>query len=801
MTHSFIFPALSRFAAIACGLLFILRSAGGAVPGDEHWDNQFGPVGTSDQLWAVAAVGGKIYVGGLLVAAGNTKANFVAGYDGTNWFRLNNGISGGQGTTYTFALASDGTNLYDGGWFTNADNSGARELARWDGNNWWPLVGGNPNSIVETIKIIGTNFFVGGVFTTNGGVPVNGIARWDGSHWTAFGSGITGGSIPAVTAIEYDGTNLFVGGTFTQASGVNATNIAQWNGTTWSAMGNPFATPVLALARYGGYLYAGGGFTNGSLGIVNLARWDGNTWSAVGTGANRTVRDLLSDGANLYVGGDFTLINGLAANRIAEWDGANWSSLGSGVQGFGAGASPGVYKMTFDDGGQLIAAGNFNQVGGVGASHVAAWDGANWFALGADTSKGMTHFDGVVQGLYTDGVNLYAGGIFTEGGDVIVNGVAQWDGTNWSALGSVVSGQLLAAKARTFINAGGFLFAGGSFTNIGGIAAGRIAQWDGNNWSNIGDADSQVHAFAFDGSYLWAGGSFTNIGGVFSPGVALYAIGSGWFTQGSVSGGGQLVNALTWDGANLYAGGNFTSIGGVSATNVARFDGSAWNPLGKGVNGTVNSIVVTNGAVYVGGSFTLAGGAPANRIAAWDGSSWSALGSGVTGTSSSAAVNSIVTRGSDLFAAGTFTNAGGIYAPGVARWNGTNWFALGSGLYFDAIRGTGSGAALAVIGNDLYVGGSFTSAGDKPSMFIARWNDQLNFYPPPNPLLTRQTWLTNGQFQCRLIGTSGETYTLQGSTNLTTWVPLLTNSATLYDFTDTNASKFPTRFYRAVLGQ
>ncbi|HEX4644171.1 MAG TPA: hypothetical protein VH598_01030, partial [Verrucomicrobiae bacterium] len=485
MTRSHIFPVLSRFAAIACGFLFLLRSSEGAVPGDEHWDNQFGPVGTSDQLYAVAVVGGKIYVGGLLTAAGNTKANFVAGYDGTNWFRLNNGISGGQGTTYTFALASDGTNLYDGGWFTNADNSGARNLARWDGNTWWPLAGGSPNTIVETIKIIGTNFFVGGVFTTNGSAQVNGIARWDGFQWTAFGSGISGGFAPVVMAIEYDGTNLYVGGTFTQAGGVSATNLAQWNGTTWSAMGNPFAGTVSSLARYGGYLYAGGGFTNASLGITNLAKWDGNAWSAVGTGANRTVRDLLSDGVNLYVGGDFTLINGVAANRIVKWDGLNWSPLGSGVQGFGAGASPGVYKMAFDNLGRLIVAGNFNQVGGVGASHVAGWDGTNWFALGGKTSKGMTHFDGIVQGLYADGANLFAGGIFTEGGNVVVNGIAQWDGTNWSALGNVVNGRLPAAVARAFISAGGYLFAGGSFTNIGGTPAGRIAQWDGSNWSNV----------------------------------------------------------------------------------------------------------------------------------------------------------------------------------------------------------------------------------------------------------------------------------------------------------------------------
>src|SRR5204863_3244079 len=101
-------------------------------------------------------------------------------------------------------------------------------------------------------------------------------------------------------------------------------------------------------------------------------------------------------------------------------------------------------------------------------------------------------------------------------------GISRFDGTNWSALGSVVNGQLPAAAGRTFAVGGGYLFAGGSFTTIGGTAAGRIAQWDGSNWYNVGgDADAQVRALAYDGSFLWVGGIFTNIGGTFSPGIAV----------------------------------------------------------------------------------------------------------------------------------------------------------------------------------------------------------------------------------------------------------------------------------------
>ena len=41
-----------------------------------------------------------LYVAGLFTSAGNTRANYVAGFDGTNWFPLNGGLmgSGAAGT-------------------------------------------------------------------------------------------------------------------------------------------------------------------------------------------------------------------------------------------------------------------------------------------------------------------------------------------------------------------------------------------------------------------------------------------------------------------------------------------------------------------------------------------------------------------------------------------------------------------------------------------------------------------------------------------------------------------------------
>src|SRR6266496_2923142 len=65
------------------------------------------------------------------------------------------------------------------------------------------------------------------------------------------------------------------------------------------------------------------------------------------------------------------------------------------------------------------------------------------------------------------------------------------------------------------------------------------------------------------------------------------------------------------------------------------------------------------GTCYVGGTFTSAGGSAAMNIAKWNGSAWSALGSGLGGGSGNYLfVYALAVSGSDLYA-GSFTTAGG----------------------------------------------------------------------------------------------------------------------------------------------
>jgi len=126
------------------------------------------------------------------------------------------------------------------------------------------------------------------------------------------------------------------------------------------------------------------------------------------------------------------------------------------------------------------------------------------------------------------------------------------------------------------------------------------------------------------------------------------------------------------------------------------------------MNGGVAALAVSGSNLYAGGSFTTAGGHVAKYIAKWDGSSWSALGSGIDGE-----VHALAVSGTDVYAGGGFTRAGGLAATSIAKWDGTKWSALDSGM-------NNVVSALAVSGSDLYAGGAFTTAGGKVSAYIAR---------------------------------------------------------------------------------
>jgi hypothetical protein len=173
------------------------------------------------------------------------------------------------------------------------------------------------------------------------------------------------------------------------------------------------------------------------------------------------------------------------------------------------------------------------------------------------------------------------------------------------------------------------------------------------------------------------------------------------------------VRALTRGGyvAEIYAGGNFSASGNIPLDRVARLSGSSWTEMDTidRFNNIVHCLYSTDYDLYAGGHFT-------GYIQKYHGAVWSYLSS----TFLTDDVNSITSIGSNIYACGSFSHAGNTRLNYVGRWDGSSWSPLDTGLNSTA-------SALAVIGNNLYVGGSFykTYAGMDLKR-IGMWNGHWN---------------------------------------------------------------------------
>ena len=165
----------------------------------------------------------------------------------------------------------------------------------------------------------------------------------------------------------------------------------------------------------------------------------------------------------------------------------------------------------------------------------------------------------------------------------------------------------------------------------------------------------------------------------------------------------------------LYVSGTFTvsnnnvlAIDPLKTTQrIAMWNGTSWSDLGTAVfapagvvGGIYSMYVAPNGDLYVTGNFTQIGGVAANYIAKWNGSVWSALGTGLD------ALCYVITGdiNGNIYVGGSFTTAGGIVAQRVARWDGA-WHQMG------ARRGMNNGVITIAINSDgtkVYIGGFFT---------------------------------------------------------------------------------------------
>lgn len=308
----------SRGGELFAGGDFVL-AGGETVNGTARWDGRRWHAlgsGVDGAVRAIAVGGADVYFGGEFTTAGGKPAGAIARWDGRAWSALGSGLSGSRDVvrpTAVYAIAARGREVYVGGRFTTAGGVPANGIARWDGARFTPVgsgVGsGDYDGIVWAMTFFRGELYVGGQFLTAGDVAVRNIARWDGRAWSALGGGVAGG-LEKVAALAVSGDRLYVGGDFTMAGEVAANRIAVWDGAQWQPLPVSTSESVRAIAVAGSDVYvAGGSFaTPDGVKTNGIVKWSGSSCSALGGGLGSgaflaPVLAIAPAGRTLYVGG------------------------------------------------------------------------------------------------------------------------------------------------------------------------------------------------------------------------------------------------------------------------------------------------------------------------------------------------------------------------------------------------------------------------------------------------------------------------------------------------------------------
>jgi hypothetical protein len=361
---------------------------------------------------------------------------------------------------------------------------------------------------------------------------------------------------------------------------------AQGQCETWSTeFGSPgFTSTTYALKTFddgtGPMLWVGGDVVVPGVGLVEITRWNGHGWVWAGA-LNDTVTCLAvydnGNGPVMYAGGYFTFASG--EKGFAFWNGSAWSPLGGGLtNGTSYVWVNAMAAFNHGTGNELYIGGAFTASGnGVFANHFIKWNGS-WSAVGGGLGPhGTTGPTVYALQVFDDGTGpaLYVGGVFGSAGGVPVNGIAKWDGVQWSAVGD---GADLCVSFAVFDDGSGpALYGAATFVNTDGV----IARWNGTQWVAL---PHPLHL---------------------SP-AALLAFNDG-------------------NSDALYSGGFGYPIG-PGSTAVGKWDGHGWTTLGGGVSGGTNTVQVmeafpSNSGVgddlFVGGGFTKAGGIPSHGLGKW----------------------------------------------------------------------------------------------------------------------------------------------------------------------------------------
>jgi sugar lactone lactonase YvrE len=414
----------------------------------------------------------------------------------------------------------------------------------------------------------------------------------------------------AVRAIAVAGPFIYVGGDFTQATNapINGGNtltrnrLAAIDANTGALLPwNPAVDNggVYALAINGTDIYIGGTFTTVNGGTTRNRLCIFNTSSALNPwnpDMNVDVVALQWNGTRLIVGGFFTTANGgTARNRICSF-----AFPGGTLEAWDPNATPNPVLALAFNGLNVLAGGAFSNIGGAVRSGMADLDGVGV------ASPFVANMNNNVNSITVDGVNFYMGGDFTlAAGNALNRFCVASGGVVNAAWHPNINGTVFATAIS-----GTTVYAGGAFTQVNGgpLRNGLAAFPTAPTAPTVNPFDPNITgggvlALAVSGTTLYAAGAFTTVGGQPRQGFAAFSSAPAP-TLGAAPASAYPMQVVTITGTNLNQPIGQVLFNGVPSPSIRFFGGNieAVVPFGA----TTGPITVNTGpySVNTGSNFT-----------------------------------------------------------------------------------------------------------------------------------------------------------------------------------------------------
>lgn len=295
---------------------------------------------------------------------------------------------------------------------------------------------------------------------------------------------------------------------------------------------------------------------------------------------NDAVFDMVEDpNGDLFFVGDFSNGASIAeADRVIRWDGNEWSALGSDGAGDGALQGSFIVSSVVDSSGRLFVGGVLELNSEIETQGVAMWDGTSWTGLGS--------FSGTVWTLALDSSgNLLAAGDFNEVDGHATSSIVRWNGTTWSSLAPTPAGIVIWGIARDESD----IYVVGDFENMGGLpAADVVARWDGSNWHALISSDSGDGLQGLVPIVVRVEGSVFKrvlVGGCpsadESPSVFAFEAGRWSAVSTTNLNDGCVLDMERLDDGRLVVAGAFQGVDNPLISGVAVLENGSWVPAGR----------------------------------------------------------------------------------------------------------------------------------------------------------------------------------------------------------------------------